>query len=93
MKGDHWKNITEENFKTDEDWIKCNTCDSLPKLWIFDNGCYAKCECNIWAEHMSIMKFYNKYNTISNYSYIPLKDNWNKKIKRINNLNKVIKKL
>lgn len=40
IRGDHWEEILDE-----DGWSKCERCNTMPRLWRFNNGCYAKCIC------------------------------------------------
>lgn len=41
IRGDHWEEITEDA----DIWSECGRCKTMPRIWRFDNGCFAKCIC------------------------------------------------
>lgn len=64
---------------------KCPTCDRQPRLWIFDNGVYAKCLCGeIYGPPMacseSIMSVYTRGDdtSIAEYRSDDIRVAWNK---------------
>ena len=38
-----YKELTDKDFP--EFWLKCRVCGSKPRIWLFNNGRYAKCKC------------------------------------------------
>lgn len=46
--GDWWKQPEEP-----DRWFKCPKCGKTPEIWIFDNGCFAQCECTAFDHHES----------------------------------------
>ncbi len=85
------------------DWDTCPNCQKKPRLWLFDNGCYAKCKCDTKygkasAEGINIEEWLITHNnSASDYDthHHDLRENWNKvvevrnrKIKIDNILNK-----
>lgn len=69
-------------FKPDE-WLECPHCKEKPRLWIFDNGEYAKCKCQdtydkAAASGISIWDYHKKHNgDMTEWNHDDLRDNWN----------------
>lgn len=43
-----WEDATIDDYKPipyHKGWKKCPKCKEIPRLWIFDNGKFAKCRC------------------------------------------------
>ena len=65
-------------------WKRCPLCKEWPKVWIFDNGRYAKCCCGekygkAQAGAESIMSVHIRNNgNVSEYNCDDLRKNWNK---------------
>jgi hypothetical protein len=64
-----------------EGWCKCILCNSFPKVWVFDNGNFAKCGCyekyqgDVSAP--SVMDWcYNQKKSYDDYKHL-LRDAWN----------------
>lgn len=81
--------LTPEYKPLSEKWLQdsipfreCPLCGQLPKLWIFDNGAFAKCECKaIQAVHgETIMEFHkaHKGDMRNWHNHSDLRDAWNK---------------
>lgn len=66
-----------------EEWELCPNCEEKPRLWIYDNGEFAKCKCQdtyekAAAEGMSIWQFHNLHNgDMTNWNHNDLRDHWN----------------
>lgn len=62
-----------------EDWNTCQLCETKPRLWIFDNGRHARCECKDSAvQAISIWQYHEMHNgDMTNYDNSPLRDAWN----------------
>lgn len=64
-------------------WLKCKSCNEYPRLWIFDNGQYARCRCNYKYDNAdvrteSIMSYYRRTGKTDNpLAEISLKEAWN----------------
>ena len=66
-----------------EDWKECPKCLKRPRVWIFDNGRYAKCQCGekydgarVSAE--AIGQYVSRNNgSIVGYNDDELRLNWN----------------
>lgn len=82
-----WDHAVIDAFKPLESirgWKKCRGCGEFPRVWIFDNGSFATCCCNLdkfgqnEARSESIMSVHarNKGN-ISEYSRNNLRAAWN----------------
>jgi hypothetical protein len=78
-----------------DNWDICPVCKNKPKVWTFDNGRYAKCDC--YEEYtkldcngeeivsaVSVGDWHrgNKGN-FSDYPFYELRDNWNKRCLRL----------
>lgn len=64
-------------------WKKCKKCKEFPRIWVFDNGCYAKCCCSYTydpapVQSESINSVYKRMGNTENYSRDNLKTAWNK---------------
>jgi hypothetical protein len=67
-------------------WQKCPVCKSRPKIWTFDNGRFASCQCgnntydrlNVRAE--SIMSHVRRTNSLIGYRQDALRKAWNRYI-------------
>lgn len=49
---DRWQVATHDGYKTiadagldESEWIPCGACGERPRVWIFNNGTFAKCLC------------------------------------------------
>jgi hypothetical protein len=66
-------------------FLNCPNCKQPPKVWIFDNGAFAKCECEN-AENVSgqtIWEYHKAHNgDMTNWSHADLRDKWNLAQKR-----------
>ena len=74
---------TEDIYKpleSTEGWLKCHVCGEYPKVWIFDNGNFAKCRCMGQYEKVfttSIIECYFRQNkSYDGYKHL-LRDAWN----------------
>lgn len=88
---DSYQLLEEENENVD-DWSICPNCLEYPRLWIFNNGKYAKCRCQglydkAQAVGQSINEYYQINKTLENYSNKDLMENWNKRCMYIKILN------
>ncbi len=66
-----------------EGWKECKQCNSLPCLWLFDNGSHACCKCfekytNITVRTESIMSVLKRTGTTEEYYIDALKEAWNR---------------
>jgi|TARA_R110000782_G_scaffold156371_1_gene248506 hypothetical protein len=83
--GAHWKEI---EFTAMENWIECKVCLERPRLWIFDNGRYAKCSC--YGEYesglssISVMEWYKINTSFVDYPSDELRLNWNNRCFSVN---------
>jgi hypothetical protein len=73
-------------FTSDQDWMKCSRCNVKPRVWIFDNGRFAKCLCahkygKAQAEAISI----NEGTRNNSYDHDELRKNWNHYVLNQNN--------
>jgi hypothetical protein len=83
---DSYKDMSEEQFVIPEDWHDCPVCFVKPRLWIFDNGCFAKCKCDEMygkssASGIAIRQWMDNHNgSMAGYdsAHPDLRDNWNK---------------
>lgn len=81
-----YKPLAECSVKEDE-FNACPICDNKPRLWIFDNGEFAKCGCNkqydkASASGMTIWEYHKLHNgDMTNWNHNDLRDNWNKVVK------------
>lgn len=79
-----YKPLEEQYGIKPEEWEECPDCNEKPRLWVFDNGKYAKCKCQDTYEEaaasgQSIWNYHKEHNgDMSNYSHNDLRDNWNK---------------
>jgi len=66
-----------------ENWLSCPGCEYRPRVWRFDNGCYAKCCCDgiydpapVKAE--SVMSHGGRHNgDMTAYDFDDLRKRWN----------------
>jgi hypothetical protein len=84
--GAHWKEI--EFTYTMKTWVECKVCLELPRLWIFDNGKYAKCSCYDQYEpgvsSVSVMEWYKINKSFGSYPSDELRVNWNNRCFSVN---------
>ncbi len=79
---DFYHTLSDHNLKEDE-WHTCPKCLKKPRLWIFDNGEYAKCGCNSTYDQASasgqtIWEYHNQHNgDMTHWSHNDLRDKWN----------------
>lgn len=67
-------------------WKKCKFCGEFPRIWIFDNGSYARCLCGYperyTAEHEarseSILSVLKRTGSVREYTRDNLRLAWNK---------------
>lgn len=83
-----WEAATIEAYKPikdDEGWLECPKCRRKPRVWIFDNGNYAKCQCSKKydpaIEYQSIGDYFRQFKTCEGYSNVGLKNVWNEHVK------------
>lgn len=84
LKALKWQNSCGEWFKPLESvkgWKKCKQCKMFPRVWIFDNGIYAKCHCfdlyESGVQSESIMSVYRRTGNTAEYSRDNLRLAWN----------------
>lgn len=70
-----YKPITEIYGLTEDMFLQCPKCKTLPKINIYDNGEFAKCDCNdMWdrpsAEGINIWQYSKKYNGVNNWNTV-----------------------
>ena len=67
-----------------EHYQTCPICEQKPKVWIFDNGSFAKCWCHDLYEpgvqSQSIMDVFRQDGNASNYSRKNLMLAWNRRV-------------
>lgn len=69
--------------KDTENWFECPECHVKPRVWRFDNGCFAKCQCSYKYEdigkvsYTSIGEYYRSYKSHVGYDHDGLRKNWN----------------
>lgn len=67
----------------DEDWLECPSCNRKPRVWVFDNGRYARCQCGYKYDPckvsaQSIWECHNLNNgDVSGYDKDALRKAWN----------------
>lgn len=70
-----------EPLKSVKGWKKCKQCGMFPRVWIFDNGSYAKCHCfdlyDGGVQSESINSIYKRTGSASEYSRDNLRSAWN----------------
>ena len=84
---------SEFNVKEWMKWEFCPDCEFKPRVWIFNNGRFAKCACfGLYQPGVSatpIMKYiHSKGNTLG-YNQDELRINWNKHIQNLIRRNKI----
>src|SRR3954465_1767748 len=85
---DFYKEISIHN-AIPEEWHACPVCEEKPRLWIFDNGAYAKCKCqDTYDDHAArgktIWEYHREHNgDMTNWNHNDLRDNWNKYVQQI----------
>ena len=79
--GNSYKPIDKADKSWKGEWGKCPECGEKPRVWIFDNGCSAKCLCDrkyeperVFVE--SIVSAY-KRDAGANYDRDNLRKEWN----------------
>lgn len=87
---DDWKYKCIDDYKLvkqPQKWKVCPNCGLIPKVWEFDNGRHTACGCgeneynnfSIAAESiMSVMKFSDNGQDMTDYDIDGLRKNWNK---------------
>ena len=81
-----------------DNWDKCPICENKPKVWVFDNGRYAKCDCyELYGKFdqngekivsaVSVGDWARKKRDFLKYPFTELRDNWNKRCNRLNIFN------
>lgn len=71
-----------------EEWNECPRCNEKPRVWIFDNGAFAKCKCQDTyeesaAEGISIWQYHKAHNgDMTDWNHNDLRDNWNKYVEQ-----------
>ena len=90
-KGNWYKTLEDSPYIGNvEDWLECPKCKTKPRVWIFDNGEFADCECSDTydaspAKGISIWEYHKEHNgDISNFNHLPLMESWNNHIKQLN---------
>ena len=82
-----WEESTIKDYLPLKDiagWSKCPKCNELPRVWIFDNGSFAKCRCTYKydlpeASSESIMSVCRRNNgDVSEYDRDYLRQAWNR---------------
>ncbi len=73
---------TYEPLKDSEGWKECPMCGSLPRVWIFDNGRFAKCRCAekygpAMARAESIMSYHRRRGDTIGHDSFGLRTAWN----------------
>jgi hypothetical protein len=66
-------------------WKKCKKCKEFPRVWIFDNGSYAKCCCGEkygppQATSESISEVLRRTGGVAEYSRDNLRLAWNTRV-------------
>lgn len=70
-------------------WRICPKCKEFPRLWIFDNGRYAKCCCGYKYEASGvkaepIMEYVRRNNgSMLGFDDLELQRNWNDRVKKL----------
>lgn len=80
-----WEHAVIDAYKPLESvkgWKKCIACKEFPRVWIFDNGRYAKCCCGDkysqdGAQAESIMSVYKRTGKTAEYDPDELRVAWN----------------
>jgi len=81
-----WQEATIPAYKPIKDgteWMACPKCNRKPRVWIFDNGNYAKCQCSKkydssnLVSYQSIGDYYRKFKTTAEYDNDGLMKAWN----------------
>lgn len=67
----------------EQGWKNCKVCGIKPRIWVFDNGRFAKCLCSgkygsPQAKAESILSVHNRSNNNFNYNLDGLRQAWNK---------------
>lgn len=80
-----WYKVPEN----EEDWSTCPNCNNKPRIWVFDNGNFAKCLCSktnshydlIGVEFESIGSYARRMNgDVSEYESDGLRKAWNEHV-------------
>ena len=86
-----WEMATISDYKPLEDcegWLKCPHCNEYPRVWVFDNGNFARCRCNYKydrggaAATSFIEAVYKRRMAYDEYKNL-LRDAWNKHVKSL----------
>ena len=84
-----WKYHVIDAYKPvpeNEEWFICKICGFKPLIWIFDNGRYAKCQCQGKYEGANVSAIdvisYSKENngSVIGYDFDLLRKKWNEYI-------------
>lgn len=81
--GNFYKELTEHYLNVSE-WKECPKCNCKPRVWIFDNGEFAKCRCcglydSAPAKGQTIWEYHKEHSgNMTNWSHNDLRDDWNK---------------
>jgi len=83
-----WHIATIDAFKPlkeETDWLACPQCHRKPRVWVFDNGNYARCQCgkkyeNSAIEFESIGDYYRRKKTCEGYNQNGLREKWNEHV-------------
>lgn len=71
-----------------EGWLKCPKCNEHPRVWVFDNGNYARCRCAYMydsggAEALSIIEAVLKRRMPYDEYVVLLRDAWNEHLRAL----------
>lgn len=89
-----WRNATIDAYvdpPAGEAWSVCPDCLRRPRIWVFDNGRFAKCQCG-WhlgpylaaeVEAEDVVTFYLRNNTFAGYDCDLLRKLWNLHIEHL----------
>lgn len=78
----------DEERVTPSEWNECPVCGEKPRIWIYDNGEYAKCKCQDTydksaASGKTIWEYHHEHNgDMTEWNHNDLRDNWNKYVEQ-----------
>lgn len=80
-----WEFATMDSYKpigeTDLEWLACPTCGVRPRVWLFDNGEFAKCCCgDRYSEGLRVdgaLETYRKTGKHDVHDFDGLRKAWN----------------
>lgn len=79
--GDYYKKVPVES-EAGKHWCHCHTCGFQPRIWLFNNGSFARCICYTKydpcpARSESILSVYKRTGLTAEYNPDNLRIAWN----------------